>query len=192
MRFFRKPQHEKDPAPKETSDIDTRDIICWKTFQVHEGKMDNTVVRWSEKSHAGDQCLKDEEGGELWSRVDCDVLEAFVVAKQCITVRKIAPTYQPLLMVSRGTRADEINAFLKRESLWPSVNVLKLAKNMRVHLSGEVCTGLFSDHLLKLRNCEYKTDSMIAIPDKLCTIVTTVQEPIAKIDPDVSEIQASL
>ncbi|KAJ8896382.1 hypothetical protein PR048_001726 [Dryococelus australis] len=40
----RKPQHEKDPAPKEFGDIETRDIICWKTFPVHEGKIDNTAV----------------------------------------------------------------------------------------------------------------------------------------------------
>ncbi|KAJ8889375.1 hypothetical protein PR048_008874 [Dryococelus australis] len=37
-------QHEKDPAPKEIDDIDTRDIICWKTLPVHKGKMDNTAV----------------------------------------------------------------------------------------------------------------------------------------------------
>ncbi|KAJ8883864.1 hypothetical protein PR048_015719 [Dryococelus australis] len=34
---------QKDPAPKEIGDIDSRDIICWKTFSVHEGKADNTT-----------------------------------------------------------------------------------------------------------------------------------------------------
>ncbi|KAJ8878261.1 hypothetical protein PR048_018838 [Dryococelus australis] len=35
---------QKDPAPKEISDIDSRVIICWKTFPVHEGKADNTAL----------------------------------------------------------------------------------------------------------------------------------------------------
>ncbi|KAJ8898279.1 hypothetical protein PR048_003639 [Dryococelus australis] len=35
---------QKDPAPKEISDINSRDVICRKTFPVHEGKVDNTAV----------------------------------------------------------------------------------------------------------------------------------------------------
>ncbi|KAJ8878288.1 hypothetical protein PR048_018865 [Dryococelus australis] len=35
---------EKEPAPKDISDIDPNRIICWKTFPVHEGKADNTAV----------------------------------------------------------------------------------------------------------------------------------------------------
>ncbi|KAJ8865918.1 hypothetical protein PR048_033441 [Dryococelus australis] len=42
--FFRKSHVDKDPAPKEIGDIEVRDIICWKTFPVHEGKADNTAV----------------------------------------------------------------------------------------------------------------------------------------------------
>ncbi|KAJ8874481.1 hypothetical protein PR048_025341 [Dryococelus australis] len=42
--FFRKSHVDKDPAPKENCDIDVRDIICWKTFPVHERKADNTAV----------------------------------------------------------------------------------------------------------------------------------------------------
>ncbi|KAJ8870437.1 hypothetical protein PR048_029459 [Dryococelus australis] len=42
--FFRKSHTQKEPAPKEISDIDPRDIICRKTYPVHEGKANNTAV----------------------------------------------------------------------------------------------------------------------------------------------------
>ncbi|KAJ8894799.1 hypothetical protein PR048_000106 [Dryococelus australis] len=44
MQIGKKSHTQKDPPPKEISDIDSHDIICWKTFPVHEGKADNTAV----------------------------------------------------------------------------------------------------------------------------------------------------
>ncbi|KAJ8895343.1 hypothetical protein PR048_000675 [Dryococelus australis] len=43
MCFFRRSHVEKEPAPKDISEIDSNRIICWKTFPVHEGKADNTA-----------------------------------------------------------------------------------------------------------------------------------------------------
>ncbi|KAJ8871466.1 hypothetical protein PR048_027783 [Dryococelus australis] len=34
---------EKEPPPKDISEIDPNRIICWKTFPVHEGEADNTA-----------------------------------------------------------------------------------------------------------------------------------------------------
>ncbi|KAJ8871435.1 hypothetical protein PR048_027752 [Dryococelus australis] len=44
MCFFRRSHVEKESAPKDISEIDPKNIICWKTFLVHEGKADNTAV----------------------------------------------------------------------------------------------------------------------------------------------------
>ncbi|KAJ8880933.1 hypothetical protein PR048_017406 [Dryococelus australis] len=44
MCFFRRSHVEKEPAPKEISEIDPNRIICWKTFPVHERKADNTAA----------------------------------------------------------------------------------------------------------------------------------------------------
>ncbi|KAJ8875112.1 hypothetical protein PR048_023005 [Dryococelus australis] len=44
MCFFRRSHVEKEPAPKDISEIDPNRIICWKTFPVLEGKADNTAV----------------------------------------------------------------------------------------------------------------------------------------------------
>ena len=60
---------------------------------------------------------------------------------------------------------------------------------MRVHLKGEVISGVFSDLLLKLGNGDYPSiDGFVQIPEKLCTIVTSVMDLIENIYPDVQDI----
>ncbi|KAJ8873072.1 hypothetical protein PR048_026688 [Dryococelus australis] len=44
MCFFRRSHVEKEPAPKDISEIDPNRIICWKTLPIHEGKADNIAV----------------------------------------------------------------------------------------------------------------------------------------------------
>jgi hypothetical protein len=60
---------------------------------------------------------------------------------------------------------------------------------MRVHLGEEKFSGGFSDLLLKIGNGDYPSfDEMITILENLCTVVTTVQDLISKIYPDVAHI----
>ncbi|KAI8430432.1 hypothetical protein MSG28_000709 [Choristoneura fumiferana] len=97
---------------------------------------------------------------------------------------------QTLPVVPKGTRADEIKACLKKSTLWPRVKILKLCKNMRVHLKGEVSAGQFSELLLKLGNGKFpEADGKISIPSELCTTVTKIKELIEKIYPDVAHIK---
>ncbi|XP_004518938.1 uncharacterized protein LOC101448722 [Ceratitis capitata] len=60
---------------------------------------------------------------------------------------------QNLPVVTRGTRADEINTCLKRSNLWPHVDKLELKTNMRVSSSSRE-NRLFPEMLLKVGNGE--------------------------------------
>ncbi|KAL4083880.1 hypothetical protein QTP88_029196 [Uroleucon formosanum] len=94
-----------------------------------------------------------------------------------------------LPVVPKGTRTDEVKSCLKRSTLLPKINILKLSKNMRVHLGEEKFAGGFADLLLEIGNGEYPSfDEMITIPENLCTVVTTVQDLISKIYPDIAHI----
>ncbi|XP_025414746.1 uncharacterized protein LOC112686595, partial [Sipha flava] len=96
---------------------------------------------------------------------------------------------QTLPVVPKGTRTDEVKSCLKRSTLWSKINILKLSKNMRVHLGEEKFAGGFSDLLLEIGNGDYPSfDEMITIPENLCTVVTTVQDLISKIYPDIAHI----
>ncbi|KAJ8891911.1 hypothetical protein PR048_004467 [Dryococelus australis] len=45
LELFSQYSHgEKEPAPNDISEIDPNRIICWKTFPVDEGKLDNTGI----------------------------------------------------------------------------------------------------------------------------------------------------
>ncbi|XP_050552387.1 uncharacterized protein LOC126911142 [Spodoptera frugiperda] len=71
----------------------------------------------------------------------------------------------------------------------PKVNILKLSKNMRAHLGGDESAGRFSDLLLKIGNGDFPSfDGMLTIPEELCTVVTTVQELLSKVYPDIIHI----
>ncbi|XP_025411756.1 uncharacterized protein LOC112684433 [Sipha flava] len=60
---------------------------------------------------------------------------------------------------------------------------------MRVHLGEEKFAGGFSDLLLEIGNGDYPSfDEMITIPENLCTVLTTVQDLISKIYPDIPHI----
>jgi ATP-dependent DNA helicase PIF1 len=44
---------------------------------------------------------------------------------------------QTLLVVSRSTQADELNACLKSSNLWKPLKILHLSKNMRVMMQND-------------------------------------------------------
>ncbi|XP_050065737.1 uncharacterized protein LOC126554744 [Aphis gossypii] len=106
-----------------------------------------------------------------------------------VTVLLAEDFRQTLPVVPKGTRTNEVESCLKRSTLWPKINVLKLSKNMRVHLGEEKFAGGFADLLLEIGNGDYPSfDEMITIPENLCTVVTTVQDLIPKMYPDIAHI----
>nr|XP_023015484.1 uncharacterized protein LOC111504981 [Leptinotarsa decemlineata] len=96
---------------------------------------------------------------------------------------------QTLPVVPKGTRADEVKSCIEKSNLWPQVIILKLSENMRAHLGGNESAGRFSDLLLKIGNGDFPSfDEMVIIPEILCTVVTTVQELLSKVYPDIIHI----
>jgi ATP-dependent DNA helicase PIF1 len=98
---------------------------------------------------------------------------------------------QTLPVVKKGTFTDELQACLKWSNLWKNVKVFHLTKNMRVQLSG--CknseNAFFSYQLLLIGENKLPYDletGLIEIPDKFCSIVTSVEELITSV---FSEIQ---
>ncbi|CAK1591622.1 unnamed protein product [Parnassius mnemosyne] len=62
---------------------------------------------------------------------------------------------------------------------------------MRVYLKGDVCAGQFSDLLLKIGNGEYpETEGKITIPPHLALVVSTVDDLITRIYPDVHNLHS--
>ena len=57
---------------------------------------------------------------------------------------------QTLPVIPKGTKADEIRAFLKSSSLWTNVKIFKLSTNMRVYLFGDQLSGQFAKNLLQV------------------------------------------
>lgn len=97
---------------------------------------------------------------------------------------------QTLPVVPKGTRADEVQACLKRSILWSSVKSITLTKNMRAYLGSDSTAGIFSTSLLKIGNGEHPTrDGIFDIPEDMCTLVYTIEELIQHIYPGISDIQ---
>jgi hypothetical protein len=96
---------------------------------------------------------------------------------------------QTLPVVVRGTRADEINASLKRSVLWPTINRLSLTVNMRVYLGNDPEVEEFADILLQVGNGSLANESgVIVIPQSLGTIVSSQQLLIDSVYPGVGGI----
>ncbi|KAL0882000.1 hypothetical protein ABMA27_001749 [Loxostege sticticalis] len=93
---------------------------------------------------------------------------------------------QTLPVVTRGTRADEVNACLKRSVLWPFVQKLNLTQNMRAHLGGHERAQEFSDVLLRVGEGRLpEIDGLVHLPDSLCKIVPSVDELICRVYDEV-------
>ncbi|KAI8430406.1 hypothetical protein MSG28_000689 [Choristoneura fumiferana] len=71
-----------------------------------------------------------------------------------------------------GTRADEVNACLKRSVLWPTVQKLRLTENMRVQQGGGSQVQEFARVLLQVgEGLLEETIGLLRIPETLCRIV---------------------
>ena len=93
---------------------------------------------------------------------------------------------QILPVVRGGTRANVVNACLKKSTLWTSVRTMKLTTNMRVSLSGDVEAGEFAESLLHLGNGNHpicREPDIISV-SHFGSCVTTMQELIEAVFPD--------
>ncbi|KFM63116.1 hypothetical protein X975_02263, partial [Stegodyphus mimosarum] len=94
---------------------------------------------------------------------------------------------QILPVVTRGTRADEINASLKRSNLWQQVNKLELKTNMRVSSSSRE-NRLFPEMLLKVGNGELAQSEERINLENLCVLIDNIQELVNNVYPDIDNI----
>ncbi|XP_039277051.1 uncharacterized protein LOC120351239 isoform X2 [Nilaparvata lugens] len=95
---------------------------------------------------------------------------------------------QTLPVISRSTPADEINACLKYSTLWRHVHTLELTTNMRVQLQNDPSAEVFSRQLLEIGNGQLPVDEtsrQISLPDNFCNLVTSKEELIEKVFPDI-------
>lgn len=93
---------------------------------------------------------------------------------------------QTLPVVPRGTRADEVNACLKKSVLWSEIEPLSLTRNMRVHRFGDQFAGDFANILLKIGNGAYpSTNGKIKLDSSFCNEVPTLEQLIEKVYPDL-------
>lgn len=96
---------------------------------------------------------------------------------------------QTLPVVPRGTRADEVNACLKKSVLWSEIESLSLTRNMRVHLFGDQLAGEFANILLKIGNATLpSTNGKIKLESSFCNEVPTVGQLIEKVYPDLPNL----
>lgn len=108
-----------------------------------------------------------------------------------ITVLFCGDFRQTLPVITRGTRADEVGACLKRSVLWPGIQKLYLSQNMRIERSRTSNQGAheFSDVLLKIGEGKLpETNGLILLPQSLCKIVSSVEELIHSVYGNFHEI----
>ena len=83
--------------------------------------------------------------------------------------------------MTRGTRADEVSASLKRSYLWPHLTKCELKTNMRI-VSSCKDNRQFSIDLLQIG-----VNYFITL-NNLCVLVKNVEEFTEKVCPDISNI----
>lgn len=96
---------------------------------------------------------------------------------------------QTLPIIQRGTRADQVNASLKKSFLWRQVLTMKLHTNMRALLTGDGSHSQFSRNLLMIGEGnikEDKDDGLISIPEDLCTIIDDHDRLLYSVFPQLS------
>lgn len=95
---------------------------------------------------------------------------------------------QTLPVVPRGTRADEVKACIKSSILWPSVKVLTLTINMRVHLQPNSKAEEFSKILIDIGDGKIpEEDGRIKVSYINCETVPDVITLTDKIYPNIDK-----
>lgn len=94
---------------------------------------------------------------------------------------------QTLPVIAKGTRADEVNACLKRSVLWNNIEKLHLKENMRAQSSGaEFCKILLD--IGEGKYPEINSNHDIEIPSALCHVVADTQTLISDIYDDIHNL----
>ncbi|XP_044582937.1 uncharacterized protein LOC123263956 [Cotesia glomerata] len=95
---------------------------------------------------------------------------------------------QTLPVVPRGTRADEVKACIKSSILWPSVKVLSLTINMRVHLQPNSKAEEFSKILIDIGDGQIpEEDGRINVSYINCETVPDLITLTDKIYPNIDK-----
>ena len=97
---------------------------------------------------------------------------------------------QTLPVINRGTRADEVNASLKRSYLWNDVKKLSLTINMRVRQEGDPSALQFSNLLLDIGEGNITDENgEVSLSKELCEVVHSIEDLIEKVYPDIKDIK---
>ncbi|CAB3233342.1 unnamed protein product [Arctia plantaginis] len=105
-----------------------------------------------------------------------------------ITVMFAGDFRQTLPVIVRGTRADIVKSCLKSSPLWKFVHTLKLSTNMRAHLGGGSTN--FPSKLLLIGDGKVPHfENKIEIDRDLGERVTSIEDLISKVYPDIVEIE---
>ncbi|XP_060846341.1 uncharacterized protein LOC132926006 [Rhopalosiphum padi] len=94
---------------------------------------------------------------------------------------------QILPVVVRGTRADKVNASLKRSYIWSDITKLKLKTNMRI-LSSDQGNKTFADALLRVGNDQSLTRNGKIDLFELCFLMSNLMDLIENVYPDLPNI----
>lgn len=89
---------------------------------------------------------------------------------------------QVLPVVRRGTRAQIVNACLKKSYLWKDIKQIKLERNMRAQSD-----PWFSDFLLRIRNGteESISDDYVRLPEEIVIGFTDSEASVGKLINDI-------
>ncbi|GBP05743.1 ATP-dependent DNA helicase PIF1 [Eumeta japonica] len=156
--------------------------VCSVSKQSNTGKLmrDCSLIVWDEAT------MSNKSSVEALDRTMRDLRNKNSPMGGC-TILFSGDFRQILPVVTRGTRADEINASLKRSNLWPHVNKLELKTNMRVSSSSRE-NRLFPEMLLKVGNGELTQSEGRINLENLCVLIDNIKELVNKVYPDIDDI----
>lgn len=93
---------------------------------------------------------------------------------------------QTLPVIPKGTKADELNACLKRSILWRNIKQLQLSTNMRVHIHKDKSAQVFSRQLLQIGNGDIPLDPKEGLHLLPCgMMVTSIDDLKQKVFPNL-------
>lgn len=94
---------------------------------------------------------------------------------------------QTLPIVPKGTAADQIEACLKRSTLWQTVEKMSLTINMRVQQENDPSSSFFANQLLQIGNGTYPLDKdgFLKFGPQIGTVVKSKEELIDCVFPNI-------
>ena len=109
-----------------------------------------------------------------------------ITTLMCGNFRQILPA------IPQGTRANVVNASVKRFELWHAVNVCNLRTNMRVQLFGDEESGEFASQLLHIESGTYTITEQpnVILLSGLGHIVQNLERLIDSVYPNFSHNHA--